>query len=61
MSLGHLSEVPRSHSDTPHCIGLLLTSDQPVEQTSTLQQITHKRQTSMPLEFQQANSRRPKH
>jgi len=28
-------EVPRSHSDTPHSIGLLWTSDRPVAQTST--------------------------
>ena len=28
-------EVSRSHSDTPHSVGLLWTSDQPVAETST--------------------------
>jgi hypothetical protein len=28
-------EASRSHSDTPHSVGLLCTSDQPVAQTST--------------------------
>jgi len=29
------AEVPRSHSDTPHSVRLLWTSDRPVAQTST--------------------------
>jgi hypothetical protein len=40
-------EVSRSHSDTPHSVGLLWTSDRPVAETSTWQH-THKRKTSMP-------------
>jgi len=28
-------EALRSHSDTPHAVGLLCTSDQPVAETST--------------------------
>ena len=32
---GLLWEVPRSHSDTPHSVGLLWTSDRPVAGTST--------------------------
>jgi hypothetical protein len=28
-------EASRSHSDTPHSVGLLCTSDQPVAETST--------------------------
>ena len=39
-------EASPSHSDTPHSVGLLLTSDQPVAGTTTHN--THKRQTSMP-------------
>jgi hypothetical protein len=39
-----LLEITRSHSDTPHFVGFLWTSDQPVEQTSTWQYTnTHKR------------------
>ena len=33
-------EVLRSHSDTPHSVGLLWTSDQLVAETSTCQHIT---------------------
>jgi hypothetical protein len=33
-------EVPRSHSDTPHSVGLLWTRDQPVAETSTWQHTT---------------------
>jgi hypothetical protein len=40
VSLGLLYEVPRSHSDTPHSVGLLWTGDQPVEETSTWQHTT---------------------
>jgi hypothetical protein len=35
-----LVEVSRSHSDTPHSLGLLWTSDQPVAETSTRQHTT---------------------
>ena len=35
VGLGLLHEVPRSHSDTPHSVGLFWTSDRPVAQTST--------------------------
>jgi len=38
-------EDSRSHSDTPHSVGLLWTSDQSDAETSTWQ---HTRQTSMP-------------
>jgi len=41
-------EALRSHSDTPHSVGLLWTSDQPVSETSTCQHTTpHKRKTSI--------------
>ena len=40
-------EVSGSYSDTPHSVGLLWTSDQPVAQTSPRQHTTLKRQTSM--------------
>jgi hypothetical protein len=33
-------EVSRSHSDAPHSVGLLWTSDQPVAETPTLQNAT---------------------
>jgi hypothetical protein len=33
-------EASRSHSDTPHSVGLLWTSDQPVAETSTWQHTT---------------------
>jgi len=33
-------EASRSHSDTPHWVGLLWTSDQPDEETSTRQYTT---------------------
>jgi len=33
-------EASRSHSDTPHSLGLFWTSGQPVAQTSTWQHIT---------------------
>jgi len=39
----------RSHSDTPHSVGLLWTSDQPDSENSTCQHPTHKRVTSMTL------------
>jgi len=36
-------EASRLHSDTPHTVGLLWTSDQPVAGTSTWQYTTHTR------------------
>jgi hypothetical protein len=42
-------EASRSHSDTPHSVGLLWTSDQPDAETATYTtHNNHKRQTSMP-------------
>jgi hypothetical protein len=38
-------EASRSHSDTPHSVGLLWTSDQPDAETSTLQ---HSQEAAMP-------------
>jgi len=41
VSLGlHIVEVSRSHSDTPHSVGLLWTSDRLVADTSTWQHPT---------------------
>ena len=40
-------EVSRSHSDTPHSVGLIWTSDQTVAGTSTWKHNIHKRQTSI--------------
>jgi hypothetical protein len=40
VGLNFLHEDPRSHSDTPHLIGLLWTSDQPVAEPSTWQHTT---------------------
>ena len=37
MSQGLIAEASRSHSDTPHSVGLLWTSDQPFTGTSTCQ------------------------
>ena len=55
----------RSHSDTPHSVGLLWTSDQPVAETSTRQHTTltkdrhpRPRRDSNP-QSQQASGRRP--
>jgi len=33
--LGFLYEVPRSHSDTPHSVGVPWTSVRPIAETST--------------------------
>ena len=44
--MGHglpIVEASRSHSDTPHSVGLLWTSDQPVAETYTWQHKTLKR------------------
>jgi len=35
VGLGLLYEVPRSHSDTPHTVGILWTSDRLVSETCT--------------------------
>jgi hypothetical protein len=43
-------EVSRSHSDKPHSVGLLWTSDQPVAETSTWQHTKLKRERSHILE-----------
>jgi hypothetical protein len=40
VGLGLLYEASRSHSDTPHSVGLLCTSDQPDVETSTWQHTT---------------------
>ena len=62
VGLGLLTvEGPRSHSDTPHSVRLLWTSDQPVAQTSTWQ---HKGKHSFSRRYsnpqsQQANGRSP--
>jgi hypothetical protein len=48
VDLGLLHEVPRSHSDTPHSVGLLWTRDRPVAETATLLHTTlNKKQSSM--------------
>ena len=41
-------EASRSHSDTPHLVGLFWTNDKHDAETSTSTHNTHKRQTSMP-------------
>jgi len=41
-------EASRSHSDTPHSVGLLWTSDQPSQRPLLTTHATHNRQTSMP-------------
>ena len=41
-------QVLRSHSDTPHSVGLLWTRDQPDEQTSTWQHTTLKSDIQAP-------------
>jgi len=43
VSLGLLYEFPRLHSDTPHSVGLLWTSDQPDTETPTWQHTTPRR------------------
>jgi hypothetical protein len=40
-------EASQSHSDTPHAVGLLWTSDQPYAETSTWHHTTLTRQTSI--------------
>jgi hypothetical protein len=55
-------EASRSHSDTPHSLGLCWTSDQPEAETSTWQHTTHTRgcprRNSNP-QSSQANGRSP--
>ena len=67
MGLGLLYELLRSHSDTPHSVGLLWTGDRPVAETPTWQHTTPARererhpcpqQDSNP-QSQQASGRRP--
>jgi hypothetical protein len=41
-----LYEVSRQHSNTPHSVGLLWTSDRPIAETSTRQHSTDERQKS---------------
>jgi len=41
MGLGHLYEVPRTHSDRPHSVGLFWMSDVSLARTSTWQHTTH--------------------
>jgi hypothetical protein len=62
---GFLFDVSRSHSGTPHSVGLLWTGDRPVAETSTWQHTTltrdrHscRRRDSNP-QSQQARGRRP--
>jgi hypothetical protein len=58
-------EASRSHSDTPHTVGLLWTSDQPDAETSTWQHtalITDRQRCprgALNLQSQQASGRRP--
>jgi len=40
----HITEVSRSHSNTPHSVGLLWASNQPITETSTWQ---HSQQTGI--------------
>jgi len=60
-----LYEVPRSHSDTPHSVGLLWTIDRPNEETCTGQHETFKRdrhpylRLDSNLQSRQANDRKP--
>ena len=60
-----LAEVWRSHSDTPHSVGLLQTCHQPVAETSTRPHRTFKGQRhpcplqSSKPQFQHANGRTP--
>ena len=55
VGLDLLCEVPRLYSDTPHWVGLLWTSDQPLTETSDNTN-THTRQTYIPpAGFEPAN------
>jgi hypothetical protein len=62
VGLGLLCDVTRSHSETPHTVGLLWTSDQPIAETSTWQHTTFTRDKhprpwrDSNLKFQQASS-----
>jgi hypothetical protein len=56
VGLNLLHEVPRSHSHTPHSVGLLWTSDRPFTETSTWQHttITRDRRLMSPAGFEPA-------
>jgi len=62
---GVLCEVPRSHSDTPHSVGLLWASDEPIAETYTWQHTTLTRERHQcprrdsNLQSQKANGRSP--
>jgi hypothetical protein len=64
-SIGLTSGDPRSYSDTPHLVGLVWMSDQPVPETSTWQHttLTRYRYKCLPRDSnpqsQQASGRRP--
>ena len=58
--VGHgllIIEASRSHSDTPHSVGILWTGDQPGVEASTC--TPHNTQTSMPLAGFESASERP--
>jgi hypothetical protein len=58
-------KASQSHSDTPHSVGLLWMSDQPVAETSAFQHTTLARdrhpfpQRDLNLQSQEASGRRP--
>jgi hypothetical protein len=56
-------EASRSHSDTPHSVGILWTGDQPGKEVSTwITHNTHNRQTFMPpAGFEAASEVPPTH
>jgi hypothetical protein len=56
-----INEASRSHSGTPHAVGLLWTSDQPEAETSTWQHTTLKKRQTSPEGFEPAipTSERP--
>jgi hypothetical protein len=51
-------EATRSHSDTPHSVGLLWTSDQPVAETSTWQHTKHTTDIHAPRGIRTQNPRK---
>jgi hypothetical protein len=56
--VGHglpMIEASRSHSDTPHSVGLLCTSDQPEEETATRQHTTSETDIHAPGGIQTRN------
>ena len=57
---GHLNvEASRSHSDTPHSVGLLWTSDRPVTETSDITQHTQQSDIHGPGEVRIRNPNNP--